>query len=97
MCSGNDALRCHYNGVITDVRQFVGLMNNIPLPADGGTHPAVEVALTRTPNAIAQAQIKLSMKMKSHLSGEHVREGLNAIISVKVPDPNGRSNQCQSC
>ena len=54
---------------------------------DGGTHlSGFRAALTRTINAYAQAQ-NLLKGMKENLSGEDVREGLTAIIAVRLLDP----------
>ena len=54
---------------------------------DGGAHlTGFRQALTRTINAYA-AENKLLRDLKGTLSGEDLREGLSAVISVKVPDP----------
>ncbi len=54
---------------------------------DGGTHlTGFRAALTRVFNSYGNAQ-SLFKDVKSGLSGEDIREGLTAVVSVKHPDP----------
>lgn len=73
-----------HNGTYTEgVYSFV---NNITTP-EGGTHLiGFKNALTKTFNDYARSQ-KFLKDSESNLSGEDIREGLTAIISIKVPDP----------
>ena len=60
--------------------------NNINT-VDGGTHlSGFRSALTRTINNVGQ-QLNLFKDMKENLSGDDVREGLVAVVSVKLPQP----------
>jgi DNA gyrase subunit B len=62
---------------------FTNTINN----RDGGTHlQGFKGALTRTINAYATSS-GLAKSLKENLTGEDVREGLTAVVSVRIKDP----------
>jgi len=66
--------------------QFFSYANFIHT-TEGGTHEiGFKSALTRTLNSYAQTN-NLMKTLKTNLSGEDVREGLTAVISLKLRDP----------
>jgi len=73
-----------YNDSFTEsTLSFANCINT----ADGGTHlTGFRAALTRVLNDYAR-KYKLLKENESNLSGDDVREGLTAIISVKITDP----------
>ena len=73
-----------YNdGYSESVFSFANNINTV----DGGTHlSGFRMALTRTINYAGQ-QMGLFKDVKENLTGDDVREGLVAVISVKLPQP----------
>ncbi|HID95378.1 MAG TPA: DNA topoisomerase IV subunit B, partial [Candidatus Latescibacteria bacterium] len=66
-----------------NIFSYVNNVNTV----EGGTHLiGFKAALTRALNSYAQSNDLLKV-LKSPLSGEDVREGLTAVISVKMPEP----------
>ncbi|MEL6471633.1 MAG: DNA topoisomerase (ATP-hydrolyzing) subunit B [Cyanobacteria bacterium J06623_4] len=65
---------------------LMGFANNIRT-VDGGTHlEGLKAVLTRTMNVIARKR-KKRKDGESNMAGENIREGLTAVVSVKVPEP----------
>ena len=66
--------------------ESIHCFTNIIHNTDGGTHlSGLKSSLTRTVNTYAQSR-KL-LKNVSNLSGDDIREGLSAVVSIKHPDP----------
>ncbi len=73
----------HNDGYNESVNGFV---NNIITP-EGGTHiVGFRAALTKTFNDYGKKN-KLIKENEDNLSGEDIREGLTAIVSIKIPEP----------
>ena len=88
-------MRGHRDGVDAEIslqwndgysETFHAFANNINTQ-EGGTHVSgLRAALTRTVNVYANRQ-NLAKDLKESLSGDDIREGLTAVISVKIPNP----------
>ncbi|MCX6360869.1 MAG: DNA topoisomerase subunit B [Armatimonadetes bacterium] len=77
------AMQYNSNDFSETVLCFANMINT----PDGGTHlSGFKTALTRVLNAYARKQ-NLIKEKEANLSGDDVREGLAAVISVKLPNP----------
>ena len=73
----------YHSGFSEQVFYYANNVNN----RDGGTHQiGFRAALTRTLNEFVK-RLKLEKKLDENLSGDDVREGLTAVVSVKLPEP----------
>ncbi|NPB03365.1 MAG: DNA topoisomerase (ATP-hydrolyzing) subunit B [Thermotogae bacterium] len=78
-------LALHYTQ--TDDERIISFVNTIQT-TEGGTHvTGLRAALTKVINEYAQAHNMLKDLKGKSLSGEDVREGLTAILHVKLPEP----------
>ncbi|XP_024403796.1 DNA gyrase subunit B, chloroplastic/mitochondrial isoform X1 [Physcomitrium patens] len=65
---------------------IIGYANSIRT-SDGGTHlDGIKAAVTRTLNTLGR-KAKILKEKDENLSGDHAREGLTCVVSVKVPNP----------
>jgi len=75
---------------------LLGYANSIRT-SDGGTHlEGLKSALTKTINQQARKS-KLLKDADANLGGDHVREGLSAVIAVWVPNPEFEVRPCRYC
>ncbi|MEO0168819.1 MAG: toprim domain-containing protein, partial [candidate division WOR-3 bacterium] len=78
-------LALHYND--TDDEEILSFVNTIQT-VDGGTHVSgLRSALTRVINDYAQKNNMLKELKDKNLSGDDVREGLVAVLHLKMPEP----------
>lgn len=72
----------YHDGYLENIFSYANTIRTV----DGGTHEAgFKAALTRVVNEYAKKHGQL--KNEQPLGGEDIREGLTAVISVKVPEP----------
>ena len=78
-------LALQYNdGYNETVYTYVNDINTV----EGGTHlDGFKIALTFVLNKFLEANQRLSKKMDEKLTGEDVRAGITAVLSLKVPEP----------
>jgi DNA gyrase subunit B len=78
-------LALQWTGAYTEtLYSFVNNINTI----EGGTHVSgLKAALTRVINQYAQTNGLLKTQKNENLSGDDIREGLTAVLSVRIPQP----------
>lgn len=90
------AFQREVDGVVVDVAlqwcsdsfsdTLLGYANSIRT-SDGGAHiEGVKAAITRTLNALGR-KMKILKEKDENLAGDHAREGLTCVVSVKLPSP----------
>ena len=80
---GVEVALAYNTGFSEQVFYYANNVNN----REGGTHQmGFRSALTRTLNDFVK-RLKMEKKLDENLSGDDVREGLTAVVSVKVPEP----------
>ncbi len=73
----------HNDGFVENIYTFVNNINTI----DGGTHlSGFRLGLTKTINDYSR-KFNLLKENDKNLTGDDVREGLTAVISIKIPEP----------
>ncbi|MHA1681534.1 MAG: DNA topoisomerase subunit B [Promethearchaeota archaeon] len=74
----------HNHGYHSNILSFANNINTI----EGGAHlEGFKAALTRVSNVYARNELSLLKEKDPNLTGDDTREGLIAVISVKVPEP----------
>ena len=82
----NVLVECSFEWNASYSEEVLPFTNNIP-QKDGGTHLlGFRSALTRVINKYASER-NSSKKNKLNISGEDIKEGLTAVLSIKMPDP----------
>jgi len=82
----NVLVECSFEWNASYSEEVLPFTNNIP-QKDGGTHLlGFRSALTRVINKYASEK-NSSKKNKLNISGEDIKEGLTAVLSIKMPDP----------
>lgn len=84
--SGNCTVQVSFQYTFDEDERILSFANNINT-LDGGTHlSGFKTALTRVANQFAKS-INLLKQNDTNLSGDDIREGITAVISVRLPQP----------